>query len=321
MLLFTAALGGAILGFLFFNFNPASIFMGDTGSMFLGFVLATASIQTHLKASTAASLIVAVVALGIPILDTLLAVARRAARGAPLFSADRGHIHHKLLALGLSQRQAVLLIYAAAVVLGGTALALTRATAFQALAILVGLALATALVLRRLGYLRPEDVRRLLHERRRNLELRDGLRHVAQRLRRATRAADVWESVKDAASRLGARGVALELGSASESGSMHFGCSIDAAPPGPPGHLRSRHSLLGERRDSSHIDFAWDHGRESIDRDTEIAVELLCMHVKDAVKRIDLSRETLGTSDQYADPRRTGTGRSRHRSRVVEQSD
>ena len=118
MMLFTAALAGAVLGFLFYNFNPATIFMGDTGSMFLGFVLATTAIQTNQKSSTAVAIVVPIIALGVPIADTLLAMARRAARGAPLFSADRGHIHHRLLDLGLSHRQTVLVIYGASAVLG-----------------------------------------------------------------------------------------------------------------------------------------------------------------------------------------------------------
>ena len=94
MMLFSSALAGAIVGFLFYNFNPASIFMGDTGSMFLGFVLATTAMQTNQKASTAVAVLIPGIALGLPIMDTLLAIARRAIRGRPLFQADKEHIHH-----------------------------------------------------------------------------------------------------------------------------------------------------------------------------------------------------------------------------------
>jgi UDP-GlcNAc:undecaprenyl-phosphate GlcNAc-1-phosphate transferase len=100
MALMTAALGGAILGFLWYNFNPASVFMGDTGSMFLGFVLATSAIESHHKSEAAVAIIVPIIALGLPITDTLLAMARRALRGTPLFLADREHIHHRLLRSG-----------------------------------------------------------------------------------------------------------------------------------------------------------------------------------------------------------------------------
>jgi len=306
MLLFTAALGGAILGFLFFNFNPASIFMGDTGSMFLGFVLATASIHTHQKASTAVSLAIPIVALGIPILDTLLAIARRAARGAPLFSADRGHIHHKLLARGLSQRQAVLCIYAAGVLLGVAAVALTTANAFQALAILAGLCLTGLLVLYGLGYLRPANVGKLLKERRRNLERRECVREIARELQEAAQAADVWRSVKAAAPRLGAEGVALRLVRDDES--LHFASGFGEVGRG---QFRSRHSLLGERREGGHIELGWSDGRASIDRDTEIAVELLCEHVKSAARRIELRRDSPVVNNQPTRSRRTGPRRGR----------
>ena len=152
MALLSAALAGSVLGFLVYNFNPASIFMGDTGSMFLGFVLAAGSVQTSQKASTAVALLVPLVALGLPITDTLLAIGRRAASGRPIFSADREHIHHRLLALGLSQRQAVLVLYGASSVLGLGALALSFANSWQIAATLLALAVLGVLSLRRLYF-------------------------------------------------------------------------------------------------------------------------------------------------------------------------
>src|SRR5262249_19164629 len=101
MCLFMASLAGAVLGFLLYNWNPASIFMGDTGSMFLGFVLGVSTVATNQKSSTAVAILVPIVALGLPIADTLLAMLRRAAWGRPIFAADREHIHHRLFDLGL----------------------------------------------------------------------------------------------------------------------------------------------------------------------------------------------------------------------------
>lgn len=109
--LITAALAGALLGFLVFNFNPATIFLGDTGSMFLGFILAMTSIQCTSKRYTAVSILIPAMALGLPLLDTGLAMVRRAVTGRPIMSADRHHIHHRLLYRGLSQRQTVLTLY------------------------------------------------------------------------------------------------------------------------------------------------------------------------------------------------------------------
>lgn len=108
----TIALAGATLGFLRFNFHPATIFLGDSGSLFIGFVLAALALAGSQKAPTMVAVAIPVVSLGFPILDVTLAVARRFVAGKPLFSADKQHIHHKLVKLGLSQREAVLILYA-----------------------------------------------------------------------------------------------------------------------------------------------------------------------------------------------------------------
>ena len=152
MALLSAALAGSVLGFLVYNFNPASIFMGDTGSMFLGYVLAAGSVQTSQKASTTVAVLVPLVALGLPLTDTLLAIGRRAAAGRPIFSADREHIHHRLLALGLNQRQAVLVLYGTSCVLGAAALLLSFANSWQTALTLTALAAAGVFGLRRLYF-------------------------------------------------------------------------------------------------------------------------------------------------------------------------
>lgn len=108
----------ATLGFLRYNFNPASIFMGDTGSMFLGFNLGALAILGMTKSVTVISLVLPVIILGIPILDTLWAIFRRAKRRKPIFEADKKHLHHRLLHMGLSHRRTVLVIYGANVFLG-----------------------------------------------------------------------------------------------------------------------------------------------------------------------------------------------------------
>lgn len=109
---------GAILGFLPYNFNPASIFMGDTGAQLLGFLLAAISIEGAIKSAAAFSIAVPILALGIPIYDTLFAMIRRKINGKPIMQADRGHLHHRLLDMGFSQKQAVGTMYAISAVLG-----------------------------------------------------------------------------------------------------------------------------------------------------------------------------------------------------------
>jgi UDP-GlcNAc:undecaprenyl-phosphate/decaprenyl-phosphate GlcNAc-1-phosphate transferase len=110
VVLLSAATAGAAFGFLFHNFNPARIFMGDSGSYFLGYVLAVTALLSH-KASTAVSILVPLVALGVPIVDTLFAMVRRILERRSVFSPDRGHIHHRLLDMGITHRRAVLIIY------------------------------------------------------------------------------------------------------------------------------------------------------------------------------------------------------------------
>jgi UDP-GlcNAc:undecaprenyl-phosphate/decaprenyl-phosphate GlcNAc-1-phosphate transferase len=112
------AIAGACLGFLRYNFNPARIFMGDTGSLFLGVTFASLSIMGAFKVTTTAAMLIPVVIMGLPIFDTSFAIIRRFAHGKPIFSPDKEHVHHQLLARGLSVRQTVLLIYLICCTLG-----------------------------------------------------------------------------------------------------------------------------------------------------------------------------------------------------------
>ncbi len=114
-------LAGSCLGFLKYNFNPAEIFMGDTGSMFIGYIIAAVSITGALKSAAAVTIFVPMLALAVPILDTTFAIFRRVVNDRPIGEADRGHIHHRLLAVGMNQKQAVLSIYIISFFLGITA--------------------------------------------------------------------------------------------------------------------------------------------------------------------------------------------------------
>ncbi len=107
----TAVLCGSIIGFLFFNFKPAKIFMGDAGSMFLGFTLASLSLIGSFKGVTAITLFTPALILSVPIFDIIFAVFRRMNKGVPISRADKSHLHHRLLALGLSPLQVVLIIW------------------------------------------------------------------------------------------------------------------------------------------------------------------------------------------------------------------
>lgn len=160
-------LAGALFGFLRYNFNPARIFLGDSGSLFIGFTLATLSIQSSTKGSTAFAIVVPVLSLGLPIMDTLLAMIRRflgsllsdrRSAGSFLhklkimFLPDRRHVHHQLLALGLSHRKAVLMLYAVASLFGLGAFSVTLSNNIQASLILLGVAVSIVAGIRQLQY-------------------------------------------------------------------------------------------------------------------------------------------------------------------------
>jgi UDP-GlcNAc:undecaprenyl-phosphate/decaprenyl-phosphate GlcNAc-1-phosphate transferase len=112
----TIALAGAILGFLKYNFNPATIFLGDSGSLFIGFLLSALALAGAQKAPTIVAVAIPVVSFGLPILETSLSILRRLISGRPVFTADREHIHHKLLQHGLTHRQVVIVLYAVSAV-------------------------------------------------------------------------------------------------------------------------------------------------------------------------------------------------------------
>jgi UDP-GlcNAc:undecaprenyl-phosphate GlcNAc-1-phosphate transferase len=124
--LLAAALSGAAAGFLPWNFNPARVFMGDLGAYFLGYVIAAITVMGAFKMAASIAIFVPLLVLAVPLLDTGLSALRRYRRGQPIFRADRYHLHHQLLALGLSQRQIVSLIYSITLICCAIAFWVTR---------------------------------------------------------------------------------------------------------------------------------------------------------------------------------------------------
>ena len=143
-----AALVGACLGFMPYNKNPAKMFMGDTGSTFLGYILATISIQGLFKYYAIVSFAVPFLILGLPMFDTLFAIIRRLAHGQNPMAPDRGHIHHRLIDMGLNQKQAVAALYVISSILGLSAVMLTSSGAIKAMLFLMALAVAAFLASR-----------------------------------------------------------------------------------------------------------------------------------------------------------------------------
>ncbi len=148
-----SALAGSCLGFLRYNFNPASIFMGDCGSYLLGYLLAALTIQGAMKSHATVALLIPIIALGVPLLDTLLAPVRRFVLGKKMFRPDQSHIHHLLLKLGYSQRRVVMIIYAVTVFLGLVALTFVFVKDQLSAYILVIPGILIFLAVKKLGYL------------------------------------------------------------------------------------------------------------------------------------------------------------------------
>ncbi|KHF39595.1 hypothetical protein LQ50_14240 [Halalkalibacter okhensis] len=134
------AIIGAVIGFLFYNFNPAKIFMGDCGALFLGFILAVVSLMGF-KQVTTISLLIPFLILGVPIIDTAIAIIRRAIQNKPITIADKSHLHHKLLEFGYSHKQTVLIIYLLATVFGVTAVAFSQVSSMASTIIFIALVL------------------------------------------------------------------------------------------------------------------------------------------------------------------------------------
>lgn len=174
VMILSLVMGGALSGFLFFNFPPAKIFLGDGGAYLIGFFVASVSLKCSNKGSIVAALLVIIIALGVPILDTLFAILRRAIRGVPIFRADAEHIHHRLILLGYSKGRALVAMYSVCLVLSlvGISILLTKGVALPvAGAVLFLLAIGAA---RYLGYVKSwSNLRQQIDfamERRRRLE-------------------------------------------------------------------------------------------------------------------------------------------------------
>jgi len=209
----TVTLAGCLLGFLRYNFNPASIFLGDCGSLLIGFLLGCYGLIWSHKAATLLSMTAPLIALSIPLLDVGLSVVRRYLRHQPIFTADRGHIHHRLLDKGLTPRRAVLLIYGFC----GLAAALSLMQSvlhnrFRGLVIVLFCA-ATWIGIQKLGYVEFGLARRLLarSEFRRMLNAQIRMGAFEQSLAGARTAEDCWRLIRDASRDFGFYGVRVQF--------------------------------------------------------------------------------------------------------------
>lgn len=151
IIILSAIVAGSCLGFLPYNFNPAKIFMGDTGALFLGFMLAAISIEGVMKSVATIAIIVPILILGVPIFDTTFAIFRRLLNGQSIMSADKGHLHHRLLNRGYSQRKTVLTLYGISGIFGLFAVLVAKYNSKQAVYLSVVLFFITVVVAIKMG--------------------------------------------------------------------------------------------------------------------------------------------------------------------------
>lgn len=207
------AMGGAILGFLRFNFPPATIFLGDSGSLFIGFMLSALALVGSEKAPTMLAVAIPVVALGLPISDVVLAVARRFLSGKPLFAGDARHIHHQLLKRGLSQRDAVLILYAVTAGFGFLSLVLLEGRRVLAM-VLAAVGIGVFLGLQELRYHEFGELRSLIRWaalRRRVLTNHVAVRHAAESLNQCDEFRSICRVVEQTFRPIGFNGIRLRM--------------------------------------------------------------------------------------------------------------
>jgi UDP-GlcNAc:undecaprenyl-phosphate GlcNAc-1-phosphate transferase len=194
-------LAGAILGFLRFNFNPATIFLGDSGSLFIGFMLSALALAGASKSTTVVAVAIPVVSFGLPILETVISVLRRFLSGQPVFAADREHIHHKLLERGLSQRQSVIILYAVSAALGLLSLLLLSPSGPTVGIVLFVVGAGVWVGVQHLGYHEFVEIRRVAQrtiEQKKIIVNNLAIRRAGERLRRARSLAAICEMLDQA---------------------------------------------------------------------------------------------------------------------------
>jgi len=206
MALFALALLGGLSGFLFFNFNPAKIFMGDCGSLFIGFTIAAASVMCVSKSTALVGLALPALALGIPIFDTLFSMLRRFLERRSLFAPDRSHFHHRLLEMGLHQRHAVMIAYLATAAAAGLGLFMLTSDDTSALVVFAVVLFLIVLLFRVVGAIRLDETLAHLQSKYKHSLLaredRKTFEYLQLQFRQIRNPGQWWKAVCEAAERM-----------------------------------------------------------------------------------------------------------------------
>lgn len=229
--LFAAALAGALFGFLRYNFNPASVFLGDCGSLFVGFALAAFAVRGSMKSPTAIAVVAPLLAMALPILDTTIATVRRLLGGKSIFEGDRDHIHHRLLRRGLTPRMVVIVLYGVAAVFGALSLlTMTGHSQVTGLVVIV-FSVMTWMGVQQLGYSEFGQIQRILSWALFQDRHANGFETevVRRRLREARDIPELWDALTSAGVSLGIRRLELRLRHEAEPGATDAPGADDVA--------------------------------------------------------------------------------------------
>jgi UDP-GlcNAc:undecaprenyl-phosphate/decaprenyl-phosphate GlcNAc-1-phosphate transferase len=248
--------------------------------------LATVSIKTSAKSGTAVAMLVPVLALGLPIMDTLLAMVRRSLLGRALFSSDKEHIHHRLMSrLVLTHRRAVLLLYGLCCLFALTALAMAYANSAQGAMLLLGVGLIVFVLIRKLGYLSRQERTMAQEVRRRNIQLRSIVKQANGDLARAQTIEQIWESVRPLAEAMQASSLELRLqrqaGDLEDTVRFETQRSAGSALP-----LEIVLEIASAERHFGKLTLAWRDGRGEVNRDEELALELVADSIAKATRAL-----------------------------------
>jgi len=213
LIIATAPLAGCLFGFLRYNFNPASVFLGDGGSLLIGFLLGCYGALWSESAVTWVALMVPVIAVAVPVLDVSLSIARRFVRGRPIFGADRGHIHHKLLELGFSPQIAVGLIYVFCILAAIAAVAVSAFENQYAGVFLLLFGIFTWIAVKRLRYLEFAVARDVFLSGKvgRIIDAETKLSHLREQLLASERVMDCWAAILGGSRQFGFGGVRMYM--------------------------------------------------------------------------------------------------------------
>ncbi|MGD8861774.1 MAG: MraY family glycosyltransferase [Myxococcales bacterium] len=297
VMLLSASLGGAVLGFLLYNFNPASIFMGDSGAMFLGYVLATTGIMgSSVKSSTTVAILVPLIALGLPIMDTLFAMMRRFLERRPIFSPDQGHIHHQLLAMGITHRRAVLILYALSVLFATGAILISLGRNWQVGGAMLVLSVAVIGVVRSLGNFQ-QAIRRWRRRERIRPEAINRLReHIPDSIERLRSARDIAQ-LPDEIERF-ARQARLSAASLSASRAPRLSAFGWRDPTSQPATLGNQTLVFVEypvpaAAPDAVLRFEWLTDQGEVSPEADILLQLVADAIEERLRRAERARDSV----------------------------